>query len=89
MGGLLSTPEGLPTPAAFCEPEQKLVNKCMSDLNYDREKYKIACRDLFVSYRDCRQRWKDLKVEMQKAELGMLRTESGGPESNDSGQKPK
>ncbi|KAJ3229409.1 hypothetical protein HDU78_009069 [Chytriomyces hyalinus] len=81
MGGLLSTPEGLPTPAAFCEAEQKLVNKCMSDLNYDR--------DLFVSYRDCRQRWKDLKVEMQKAEIGMLSTESNGPDSNDSGQKPK
>ncbi|KAJ3072141.1 hypothetical protein HDU98_004153 [Podochytrium sp. JEL0797] len=69
MGAFFSTPKGLPMPLEFCADQLKAANKCMSDLDYDREKYRTACGQLFSDYKNCRKSWKKLKTDLMTAEL--------------------
>ncbi|KAJ3291261.1 hypothetical protein BCR33DRAFT_847929 [Rhizoclosmatium globosum] len=85
--GLFSDPEGLPDPAKYCSAQRDAANKCMSDLNFDREQYRTKCSHLFKAVRDCRDSWKKLKKDLTTYErTGVLPADASIPEPS---QQPK
>ncbi|KAI8927975.1 hypothetical protein BC831DRAFT_450477 [Entophlyctis helioformis] len=54
----------LPSMDSFCSKLAIASKKCMNEHDFDREKYRSACVQQFRDYRDCKQRWHDLKRQI-------------------------
>ncbi|KAI9101296.1 hypothetical protein DFS34DRAFT_648174 [Phlyctochytrium arcticum] len=54
-------PSGMEPMTTFCQVEALASQKCMQQHNYDREAMRLPCRQSFQDYRDCKQRWLEMK----------------------------
>ncbi|KAJ3322342.1 hypothetical protein HDU76_013895 [Blyttiomyces sp. JEL0837] len=84
MGNLFATPKDLPNPLEYCKVEKAASEKCMKDHNYDREKYKIACVEMFVNFYKCKERWRALKGQMMIEERKKKKESKAAPVVEDS-----